>query len=465
MKPVLLIDFGSTYTKTTAVDVDAPAILGTAGAYTTVETDVGEGLANALEHLHAQTGPLSYAARYACSSAAGGLRMVACGLVPSLTVEAAKRAALGAGAKVIRVYSYELTQEDTAEIAALSPDILLLTGGTDGGNRDNILQNAQALSAVAGDFPIVIAGNRAASAECAKRLSQSGHETIVCENVMPVFNVLNITPVQEVIRALFLRRIIHAKGLSRQQNLTDGILMPTPAAVMDALSLLSGGLPGNPGAGDLVAVDLGGATTDVYSIADGLPTGASTLLRGLPEPHAKRTVEGDIGMRYSARGVADAAGIPRLSALSGLSPEEIEALLGRVALSPGLLPQPGDALSKLDFALAVSAISLALCRHAGTLEQIYTPAGVLYQQHGKDLTQVGMLLLTGGALVHGGQADAIAKLAMANGQAADAKAVSTLIPQAARPVLDRQYILAAMGLLSKQYPEAAFALLQQKFLM
>ena len=102
MKPVLLIDFGSTYTKTTAVDVDAGVLLGTAQSYTTVEEDISLGLDKALSEMQARTGISDYAERYACSSAAGGLRMIASGLVPSLTSEAARRAALGAGAKVIK---------------------------------------------------------------------------------------------------------------------------------------------------------------------------------------------------------------------------------------------------------------------------------------------------------------------------------------------------------------------------
>lgn len=85
MTPVLLIDFGSTYTKVTAIDLDRELLLGTAASYTTVETDVTEGLANALALLEAKTGPLTFAHRYACSSAAGGLRMMASGLVPELT--------------------------------------------------------------------------------------------------------------------------------------------------------------------------------------------------------------------------------------------------------------------------------------------------------------------------------------------------------------------------------------------
>ncbi len=459
MNPVLLIDFGSTYTKVTAVDTDAPRVLGTAGAHTTIQTDIGEGLESAITDLRAQTGPLDYAARYACSSAAGGLRMIACGLVPSLTVEAAKRAALGAGAKVIKVYSYELTDEDAAEIGEIAPDILLLTGGTDGGNRENILQNARTLAGVSGNFPIVVAGNRAARGQCVALLKESAHETIACENVMPVFNSLNIGPVQEVIRALFLRRIVQAKGLSRQQNLIDGILMPTPAAVLQALKLLSDGVPGEPGLGDLMAVDLGGATTDVYSIADGLPGDAATVLRGLPEPHAKRTVEGDIGMRYSATGILDAVGMAKLAALSGLDEAEAQAQMARIQASPGVLPGDGDALAKLDFALAASAIERALVRHAGTVEQLYTPAGMVFQQTGKDLTRVTTLLMTGGALSFSGRAEEIARYAM---ESPDDPA--SLKPRAARPVLDRQYILAAMGLLSEQYPGAAFTLMKRIFL-
>ena len=111
MKPVLLIDFGSTYTKVTAVDVESETLLGTASSYTTVQTDIGEGLQNALDILEQKTGKLNFAERYACSSAAGGLRMITSGLVPELTAEAAKQASLGAGAKVIRVYSYELTKK------------------------------------------------------------------------------------------------------------------------------------------------------------------------------------------------------------------------------------------------------------------------------------------------------------------------------------------------------------------
>ena len=146
MKPVLLIDFGSTYTKVTAADVDEGRLLGTANAYTTVQSDINNGLSDALSKLEKVTGKLDFCERYAASSAAGGLRMLASGLVPELTAEAAKCASLGAGAKVLKTYAFKLNEDDADEIKAINPDIFLLVGGTDGGNTDCILHNAHVLA-------------------------------------------------------------------------------------------------------------------------------------------------------------------------------------------------------------------------------------------------------------------------------------------------------------------------------
>ena len=125
MKPILLVDFGSTNTKVTAVDVEACEILGTAAAYTTVETDINEGLENAIKILEQTTGHLEFEEKYACSSAAGGLKMVSIGLVPELTAQASREASLGAGAKVWKTYSFELTKGDLKEIEDYHPDIIL----------------------------------------------------------------------------------------------------------------------------------------------------------------------------------------------------------------------------------------------------------------------------------------------------------------------------------------------------
>lgn len=455
MKPILLIDFGSTYTKLTAVDVEAEEILGTAQAYTTVQTDIGEGLEKARKLLQEKTGPVEYEATYACSSAAGGLRMVASGLVPELTGEAAKLASLGAGAKVTAVYSFELLEEDVEEIAAMKPDIFLLAGGTDGGNTACILHNARMLASIKPEFPIVIAGNRSVSRQCAKLLE--GCEVYICPNVMPKFGVLNIEPTQKQIREIFLDRIIKAKGLSEAAELLSDIMMPTPAAVLQAMELLANGCDGEPGIGDLVAVDVGGATTDVYSIADGMPEHMNTVFKGLPEPYSKRTVEGDIGMRYSIQGILDAAGEGRIARLSGLTVKRVKELVADLKQNTDKVPNGDAELEALDRALASCAIEEAVRRHAGTISETYTMMGLTYVQEGKNLTKVRQIVVTGGSLIHTARTAQIAAHACYSESQPD-----SLRPRAADIWVDRSYILAAMGLLSGYYPQAALRIMKKE---
>ena len=297
----------------------------------------------------------------------------------------------------------------------------------------------------------MLAGNRAAAGSCRRALEAAGAEVIQCENVMPAFNTLNVAPCQKAIREVFLRRIVSAKGLTKASELISGILMPTPAAVLTALTLFAENF------GELAAVDLGGATTDVYSIAKGLPSRAGTVLRGLPEPYAKRTVEGDIGMRYSAHGVADAAGVPRIAAAAETSEAAVEAWLARVRETPGVLAETEEEKA-MDFALASLAIETGLTRHSGSIEEVFTPMGLAFQQTGKDLTQVKHLLLTGGALIHTGRAEEMAARAMA------AVPPQSLAPREARIILDRHYILSAMGLLSQKYQETAREIMGREFL-
>lgn len=455
MKPVLLIDFGSTYTKLTAVDVEGESILGTASSYTTVQTDINDGLQNALAILETKTGKLTYEACYACSSAAGGLRMATSGLVPELTGEAARLASLGAGAKVESVYAFQLTEDDMEEISRNKPDIFLLVGGTDGGNTECILHNAKMLSSIQPDFPIVIAGNRTAARECQRILD--GCEVYVCPNVMPKFGTLNIEPTQKQIRDIFLNRIIQAKGLSKATALLSDIMMPTPSAVLQAMNLLAQGCEGEPGIGELIAVDVGGATTDVYSIADGMPEQMNTVYKGLPEPFAKRTVEGDIGMRYSIQGIVDVAGHDRLAKLSGLPQQRIEELIADLRLHTDKVPNGDLELEMLDFALASMAIEEAVKRHAGTVEETYTLMGKTYVQEGKNLTSVKNIVVTGGSLIHTKRTEEIAKHAL----------YTPMQPASLRPMkadvwVDRTYILAAMGLLSGYYPGTALRIMKKE---
>ena len=455
MKAVLLIDFGSTYTKLTAVDVESETLLGTASAYTTVQTDINDGLQAALALLEEKTGKLEYSQCFACSSAAGGLRMITSGLVPELTGEAARLASLGAGAKVIRVYAFQLTEDDLEEIAAEKPDIFLLVGGTDGGNTECILHNARMLATLQPKFPIVIAGNRTAARECQRILN--GCEVYICPNVMPKFGVLQIEATQKQIREIFLNRIVQAKGLSKAAALLSDIMMPTPSAVLQAMDLLAQGCEGESGIGDLVAVDVGGATTDVYSIADGMPEHMNTVYKGLPEPFSKRTVEGDIGMRYSIQGIVDAAGIDQISRLSGLTKDRVQELVDYLRQHTDTVPGENAELEALDYALASAAIAEAVGRHAGTIEETYTMMGLTYVQSGKNLTKVRQIVVTGGSLIHTKRTEEIAAHALFS-----PAQPTSLRPKEADVWVDRTYILAAMGLLSSHYPQTALRIMKKE---
>ncbi len=455
MNNVLLIDFGSTYTKLTAIDIEKEQILGTAAAFTTVNTDINEGLEIGLRLLENKIGKVKYNACYACSSAAGGLRMVTSGLVPELTGEAAKLASLGAGAKVVGLYSFELTEDDANEIERLNPDIFLLVGGTDGGNTGCIIHNAKILSAIKPKFPIVIAGNRTAASEIKKILGE--YEVYICPNVMPKFGVLKVEDTQKKIREIFLERIIKAKGLSEVNTLLSDIMMPTPSAVMQAMELLANGCEDELGIGELVAVDVGGATTDVYSVADGMPEHLNTVYKGIPEPYVKRTVEGDIGMRYSMQGVIDAAGLKNICSLSDLTEEKVLCLIEDLKQNKDKVPNGNDELEGLDFALASSAVKEAVRRHAGTISETYTMMGQTFVQEGKNLTKVKQIVVTGGSLIHTKRTEEIAKYALYS-----TTDPASLRPKAADVWVDRTYILAAMGLLSSYYPKTALRIMKKE---
>lgn len=460
MKPVLLIDFGSTYTKVTAIDIESESILGTARAFTTVQTDISNGLDNAMTILEKETGKLDYLSRLACSSAAGGLKMITVGLVPDLTAEAARRAALSAGAKVTGVYSYELSASDADEIQNMKPDIVLLTGGTDGGNKKVLLHNAKIIAEIEGSFPVVVAGNKSTAEEAKSILLSSGKDVRVCQNVMPDFNRLNIEPARTAIREVFLQRIVRAKGLTKVQKLIEGILMPTPSAVLKAVQVLSSGSGREQGLGDIVAIDIGGATTDVYSVTEGIPSKSGVIIKGLPEPFAKRTVEGDLGVRYSATFLTETVGIEKIADASGLMVDEVKACLELIRNQPEILPYNDKKLEKLDITLASMAVKEAVSRHSGKIETVYTPMGVAYVQIGKDLSKIKRIVGTGGPVVNSSQPRDILRHVLF-----DQKEPAVLKPLDAEVLVDKKYILAAMGLLCEIYPETALRIMKKELRM
>jgi uncharacterized protein (TIGR01319 family) len=446
----LFVDFGSTFTKLVLVDLAGESVLGRVQTPSTVATDITVGLKRGLDEIGRVLGqPPVYHHKLASSSAAGGLRIVAIGLVPDLTVEAAKRAVLGAGAKVVGVYAYQLTENELQELEKAAPDIILLAGGTDGGDRSNVVANAGVLSRSNLKAPVIYAGNKAASDEVRRILAEGGKEVVVAQNVMPEIGVLKVDQVRGIIRELFIKRIIEAKGLKDAEQFIDSILMPTPTAVLHAARLLAEGTADEAGLGELVIVDIGGATTDIHSIGLGLPTQAGVIQKGLPEPFVKRTVEGDLGMRHNASAIVQAVGKEKFQSQLGGAISDLDLAVEELVRRPESLPDC-EANQALDVELARAATRLAMERHAGVIETAYGPMGQYYIQYGKDLREIKTLIGTGGPLIFGPDPGAVLRETLHS----EAKPYS-LVPRNPALLIDDKYILYAVGLMAELYPSKA----------
>ena len=448
----LLIDFGSTYTKLRAVDLDQGKVLASGQGPSTVTTDINEGMTAALGDLESHMGRLpTFKHRFASSSAAGGLKMVTIGLVKELTAEAARLAALGAGAKLSGTYAYRLTSDDVAAIERTSPDILLLAGGTDGGNSAVLMHNCDALAKADISCPVVFAGNRTVADYAKETLSHKGR-FLVCENVMPEFGQLNIEPARGAIREVFIDHIVHAKGIDKAASAFDAVLMPTPAAVLEGAKLMSEGTANHEGLGPLIVVDVGGATTDIHSIADGAPEKDGVVPIGLPEPRVKRTVEGDLGMRHNIDAIVEMARLEALAGHAELDETALSTILDAYRADVERLPASDEEM-RADGALGYFAVKFAMSRHAGRTEVVQTVDGPKLALRGKDLTGVPTVIGTGGVLVHGGYADRVLK-----GTIFDESDMHSLRPRNPRFLLDRGYMLYAVGLIGTVDPDAAFKL-------
>ena len=439
---ILLIDIGSTFTKIAAVDLEGEEVVGRTYAASTVATDMTTGLQEAYEKLLAQLGSrhLDIDRKLACSSAAGGMRLFAIGLVPSLTTEAARRAAFGAGAKVIGTYSHELTTTEIESIERTLPDIVLLAGGTDGGNKEVILHNAGMLAGSSLTCPIVVAGNKAASDEVKAILETAGKPAEVTENVLPDIDRLNVDPCRSIIREVFIKRIVHGKGLDKAKSFIGDIIMPTPLAVLNGGKLLAEGTAEEPGIGELIVVDVGGATTDVVSVCEGSASQASVVQKGLPEPYAKRTVEGDLGIRYNAPSILELAGAKQLLENMKVRGDHIpdidlEKATEELCAQTDKVPET-ETESLLDIALARTAVSIATERHAGIIESLYTPSGQLNIQRGKDLAEVKHVVGTGGIFAYGSEPQWILE-----GTRYDENNPCSLKPRSPEFLIDKDYIL------------------------
>jgi uncharacterized protein (TIGR01319 family) len=457
----LLVDFGSTYTKITAVDLVSEEIVGWAQAPTTVGTDITIGLNKALSKLESASGidANRVEGKYACSSAAGGLIMAAIGLVPELTLEAARRAALGAGAKVVCSYGFEIDAEIIKEIEAAKCDIILLSGGTDGGDKKTILHNAEMLADSKIHCPVLVAGNRVAANRAKAVLEAKNKAVYVSKNVLPSLDVVDVEPAQNIIREIFLSHIIKAKGLEKAQEFIGRTIIPTPKASLLASALLAEGADNEPGLGSLLVVEIGGATTNIHSVADNLPVTPQTLIKGLPEQKIKRTVEGDLGIRYNAHTILDLVGEKTLqSRLSSIEKTDIRQYVIKVGDAVDSVPS-SDMEYALDTVLAESAALIAVERHAGTVRQEYSISGEVTVQYGKNLLSIENIIGTGGIFKYGRHPERILRAGLF-----DAQKPWRLKPKAPKTYIDSDYILYAIGLLSQDYPAQALRIARKNLM-
>jgi uncharacterized protein (TIGR01319 family) len=464
---VLTVDFGSTFTKAAVLDLGKEELVASVATPSTVDTDITVGLHEAMEQLRAICGvnPLDIKQKLACSSAAGGLCMVAIGLVKEFTTKAAEEACLGAGAKLVGSFAYGLSELDVVKLEKLSPDLILLCGGTDGGNVDVIVNNAEMIAKSSIKSPIIIAGNRMATQTVQTCLRKSGKDCFPCENVLPELDRLEVEPAREFIRGVFTRRIVNAKGLDKIQDLIGSVVMPTPRAVMKGFELLARGTDGQVGLGELVGIDVGGATIDVHSISAGFPSQPGVVLKGIPEPYVKRTVEGDIGIRYSASHILEKAGKSKVKKVTSmfncnLSDEfDMEALLSYLSTHIGYIPQ-NEREGLLDAALAYIGVEIAMRRHSGFITEMYSPMGKVFIQSGKDLTGVKTIIGTGGIFKYGKEPKRILGAALYSEN--DPSLLKPIQPESF--YLDKDYILFAIGLAAEIDAEKALKIMMKSLL-
>ncbi|SCG54682.1 glutamate mutase L [Micromonospora halophytica] len=438
MSLAVCADVGSTYTKVAVVDLDGGVLVAGASAPTTVGTDVLHGLHAAVAAATDGLG-VSDVPWYVCSSAGGGLRLAVVGFEPLVTAQAGRRVGLSAGANVVHVAAGRLGGADLTALRAARPDVVLLVGGTDGGDADTLRHNATRLARARWRVPTVLAGNVEVRDEVRALLASAGVPVTVADNVLPRIGVLAPVSARAAIREVFLRHVIGGKKLSRGGRFARLVRAATPDAVLTGVEVLADAV-----GGDLVVLDVGGATTDVYSVLtpDERDSGpgrevAGTLWRA-------RTVEGDLGMRWSAPGVVRAAAEERLLAVGEQDVLAPEAAVR--AADPGFLPGD-DAGRAVDARIAGLAATVALRRHAR--------GAATGERAGRDLRDVRLVVGSGGVLRHAPSADAAGVLA---GVLAD-HAGGWPVPRAARAVVDVDYVLAAGGLLAAEHPGAARALL------
>jgi uncharacterized protein (TIGR01319 family) len=446
---VLVAEIGSTTTLVNAfvINKENPRFIGRGVSNTTVETDVNIGLELAIKDLanNLNVDTLTYKEMFATSSAAGGLRMTVHGLVYEMTVRASKEAALNAGANIHLVTANKITDENLAKIKEIKPNIILIAGGTDYGEKETAIYNTGKILELGLEIPVIYAGNIENQEKVKQLFKNSKMEDYlkIVENVYPRVDLLNILPLRKVIYETFEENIVKAKGMEKIHEIVNQKIMPTPGSVMESTMILFEKI------GNLMTIDVGGATTDIHSIA--IPSDDFKRFQE-GEPLSKRTVEGDLGVFINHKNVIKLFVKEELFEEIGIVNERIESFLEEYEYIP-----KNDLQEKFVFELTKKCTQTALDRHVGDIKKIYTSSGQKIIPEGKDLSQIKNIILTGGALINLKNTESIVNDYIKRNP-------TKLLPrESVRIMKDNDYIMASVGVLSLKYPDVAYKLLMKSF--
>jgi len=384
------------------------------------------------------------------SSAGGGLQMIVGGLVGSMTAESAERAALGAGAIVMDALSADDGRENyeqVQKIRHLRPDIVLLAGGTDGGARVPVLELAETLLQADPQprfgetlkLPVVYAANIETREQAEEILGRRFQFTAV-DNLRPSLEEENLAPARDAIHELFLGHVMsHAPGYNKLLTWTPCPIMPTPAAVGDMVQTAA-----RENNITIVAVDIGGATTDVFSV-----------FKDEGEPVFNRTVSANLGMSYSVANVLLEAGEENILRWVPfeIAPDELRDRLRNKMIRPTSIPHTAEDLA-LEQAVCREALRLAFIHHkrlAQGLKGKKSNQGIagLFGKSKEttlvDMKELDLIVGSGGVLSH----------------APDRRITALMLIDAYEPVgitrlaVDSIFMMPHLGVFSSVHPQAA----------
>ncbi len=433
-----IAEIGSTTTIVNAFQFKPEVLfLGRGVSKTTVDTDVREGLKCAIDNfvLINKVSNLNYDEMFASSSAAGGLKMTVSGLVYEMTVKASKEAALNAGANIHHITSGILDEVDLETIIDIKPNIILVSGGTDYGEKETAYTNLKKVISLQLNTPIIYAGNTANHKRIYKEFENllNNKELRIVENVYPRVDYMNIQPLRNEIHRTFEEHIIHAKGMEYIKEMVNQSIIPTPGAVMESTMLLYEIF------GNVMTIDVGGATTDVHSVCE-----PSDEYRKYYEgnPKEKRTVEGDLGVFVNYKSVLSLMDTEKLLRKLEIDTKAFNDLLQNYNYIPKT-----NLETKLVYELTKKCVFKALDRHVGDQKKIYTSNGQKMIPEGKDLSQLNLIVLTGGPLIHLENTELIIKEYIEQNP-------SKLLPKnTIRIMKDNEYLLSSIGTIISKYKE------------